>query len=146
MSILDATASAAAAGDKQGLKDVLDFLVTEEALGVPFVTAAIQGTRGTPSEAFLPVLRNGVTQEYHHVEALKDAGGTQLTTRYWFPDAAFDNGGVGLSPPWRSSRRSRSASTCSRRGLARSQWPAAAMRSVLCSGGVREGVHRSKET
>ena len=28
MSILDATASAAAAGDKQGLKDVLDFLVS----------------------------------------------------------------------------------------------------------------------
>jgi hypothetical protein len=96
LSILDSTASAATAGDKQGLKDVLDFLVTEEALGVTFVTAAIQGAPGTPSEAFLPVLRNGVTQEYHHVEALKDAGGTQLTTRYWFPDAAFDNGGVGL--------------------------------------------------
>jgi hypothetical protein len=96
MSILDATRSAATAGDKQGLKDVLDFLVTEEALGVTFVTAAIHRAPGTPSEAFLPVLRNGVTQEYHHVEALKDAGGTQLTTRYWFPDAAFDNGGVGL--------------------------------------------------
>jgi hypothetical protein len=77
----DATATAATAGDSQGLQDVLDFLVTEEALGVTFVTAAIERAPGTPSEAFLPVLRNGVTQEFHHVEALKDAGGTQLTTR-----------------------------------------------------------------
>ena len=96
MSNLDTTASAATAGEEQGLQDVLDFLVTEEALGVTFVTAAIGRAPGTPSEAFLPVLRNGVTQEYHHVQALKDAGGTQLTTRYWFPDAAFDNGGVRL--------------------------------------------------
>jgi hypothetical protein len=96
MSIVDATASAAIAGDKQGLKEVLDFLVTEEALGVTFVTAAIERGGGTPSEPFLPVLRNAVTQEFHHVEALKAAGGTQLTTRYWFPDAAFDGGGVGL--------------------------------------------------
>src|SRR5262245_32093231 len=96
MSIVDATASAAVAGDKQGLKEVLDFLVTEEALGVTFVTAAIERGPGTPSEPFLPVLRNAATQEFHHVEALKAAGATQLTTRYWFPDAAFDNGGVGL--------------------------------------------------
>src|SRR5215475_9320404 len=96
MSIVDATASAAVAGDQQGLKDILDFLVTEEALGVTFVTAAIERAAGTPSEAFLPVLRNAVTQEYHHVEALKDAGGTALTRRYWFPDAAFGAGGVGL--------------------------------------------------
>jgi hypothetical protein len=31
-----------------------------------------------------------------HVEALKEAGGTQFTTSYWFPDGAFDNGNVGL--------------------------------------------------
>jgi hypothetical protein len=96
MSIVEAAASSATAGDAQGLKEVLDFLVTEEALGVTFVTAAIERAPGTPSEAFVPVLRNAVTQEFHHVEALKAAGGTQLTTRYWFPDAAFDNGGVGL--------------------------------------------------
>src|SRR5215475_10575421 len=96
MSIVDATASAAVAGDQKGLSEVLDFLVTEEQLGVTFVTAAIERAAGTPSEAFVPVLRNAVTQEYHHVEALKDAGGTQLTRSYWFPDAAFDNGGVGL--------------------------------------------------
>ncbi len=96
MSIISETAAAASIGDKQALKDVLDFLVTEEALGVTFVTAAIERAPGTPSEAFLPVLRNAVTQEFHHVEALKDAGGAQLTTSYWFPDAAFDNGGVGL--------------------------------------------------
>jgi hypothetical protein len=96
MSIIESTAGAAAKGDRQGLKEVLDFLVTEEALGVTFVTAAIENAPGTPSEAFLPVLRNAVTQEFHHVEALKDAGGAQLTTSYWFPDAAFDAGNVGL--------------------------------------------------
>jgi hypothetical protein len=96
MSIISETAKAAEIGDKQGLKEVLDFLVTEEALGVTFVTAAIERAPGTPSEAFLPVLRNAVTQEYHHVEALKEAGGEHLTKRYWFPDAAFDNGNVGL--------------------------------------------------
>jgi hypothetical protein len=96
MSIITATSNAASIGDKRGLSDVLDFLVTEEGLGVTFVTAAIERAEGTPSEAFLPVLRNAVTQEYHHVEALKEAGGEALTSRYWFPDAAFDNGNIGL--------------------------------------------------
>ncbi|WP_028065765.1 ferritin-like domain-containing protein [Solirubrobacter soli] len=96
MSIIDATAHAAQIGDGDSLQDILDFLVTEEALGVTFVTAAIEHAPGTPSEAFLPVLRNAVTQEFHHVEALKEAGGSHLTRSYWFPDAAFDDGGVGL--------------------------------------------------
>jgi hypothetical protein len=96
MSILTDTARAAGLGDKQGLKDVLDFLVTEEQLGVTFVSAAIENAPGTPSEAFAPVLRNAVTTEYLHVEALKDAGGQALTTKYWFPDAAFGAGGIGL--------------------------------------------------
>ena len=82
--------------DGQTCQEVLDFLVTEEQLGVTFVTAAIQNASGTPSEAFVPVLRNAVTTEYHHVEALKKAGGSPLTTSYWFPDAAFGEGGVGL--------------------------------------------------
>jgi hypothetical protein len=96
MSILTDSASAASLDDKQGLKDVLDFLVTEEQLGVTFVSAAIEDAPGTPSEAFVPVLRNAVTTEYLHVEALKEAGGEALTTRYWFPDAAFGAGGIGL--------------------------------------------------
>jgi hypothetical protein len=96
MSIIDATADAAAKGDEQGRKEILDFLVTEEALGVTFVTAAIENGPGTPSEAFLPVLKNAVTQEYHHVQALKEAGGEHLTMKYWFPDEAFDAGNVGL--------------------------------------------------
>jgi hypothetical protein len=96
MSILTDTAQAASLSDKQGLKDVLDFLVTEEQLGVTFVSAAIENAPGTPSEAFVPVLRNAVTTEYLHVEALKDAGGEPLTTKYWFPDAAFGAGGIGL--------------------------------------------------
>ena len=86
----------ASASGKEGLQEALDFLVTEEQLGVTFVTAAIENAPGTPSEQFLPVLRNAVTQEYNHVEALKDAGGKPLTTKYWFPDAAFDGGGIGL--------------------------------------------------
>jgi hypothetical protein len=96
MSILTDSASAASLDDKQELKDVLDFLVTEEQLGVTFVSAAIENAPGTPSEAFVPVLRNAVTTEYLHVEALKEAGGEALTTRYWFPDAAFGAGGIGL--------------------------------------------------
>lgn len=96
MSILTETAKAADAGTKRGLREVLDFLVTEEQLGVTLLTAAIEHAAGTPSEAFLPVLRNGVTTEFYHVEALKKAGGSPLTTKYWFPDAAFDGGRVGL--------------------------------------------------
>jgi hypothetical protein len=96
MSIIDETAEAVRRGDEQGLKEVLDFLVTEEAFGVTFLTAAIERAPGTPSEAFLPVLRNGVTQEYHHVEALEEAGGMAITNSYWLPDAMFDDGRVGL--------------------------------------------------
>src|SRR3954447_24460903 len=83
-------------GEPESKQEVLDFLVTEEQLGVTLLTAAIQNAPGTPSEAFLPVLRNGVTTEYLHVEALKAAGGEALTTRYWFPDSAFGDGGIGL--------------------------------------------------
>ena len=83
-------------GNEERFREVLDFLVTEEQLGVTLVSAAIENAPGTPSEAFLPVLRNGVTQEYLHVEALKKAGGKPLTTTYWFPDAALDNGGIGV--------------------------------------------------
>ena len=43
-SIIDAAAQSAALGDKQGLKEILDFLVTEEALGVTFVTEATATT------------------------------------------------------------------------------------------------------
>ncbi|MDQ3862954.1 MAG: hypothetical protein M3317_05560 [Actinomycetota bacterium] len=44
----------------------------------------------------MPVLRTAVTTEHHHVEAYKDAGGSPLTTTYWFLVAAFGDGGVGL--------------------------------------------------
>ena len=84
------------AADMGSKQDVLDFLVTQEQLGVTLVGAAIQNAPGTPSEGFLPVLKNVVTTEYHHVEPLKKAGGEPLTTSYWFPDAAFGDGGIGL--------------------------------------------------
>ena len=38
-------------GDKESLREVLDFLVTEEQLGVTLVSAAIKNAPGTPSEA-----------------------------------------------------------------------------------------------
>jgi hypothetical protein len=98
-------------GDDESLSEVLDFLVTEEQLGVTLVSAAIENAPGTPSEAFLPVLRNGVTQEYLHVEALKEAGGKPLTTRYWFLTRPSTTVALGCSRTSRSSRRSRSAYT-----------------------------------
>ena len=95
MSSTATTERATRDADGQDLQAILDFLVTQEQLGVTFLSAAIEGVPGKPAEAFLPVLRSAVTQEYHHVEALKDAGGKALTTRYWFPDASLDDGGVG---------------------------------------------------
>jgi hypothetical protein len=91
-----AVAQQETAGCVDSKQDVLDFLVTEEQLGVTLVSAAIENAPDTPSEAFLPVLRNGVTTEYHHVQALKAAGGNPLATSYWFPDAAFGGGGIGV--------------------------------------------------
>ncbi|HET9982148.1 MAG TPA: hypothetical protein VFQ38_01110 [Longimicrobiales bacterium] len=78
----------------KALRDVLDFLVTQEKLSVTFVTAAIERAAGTPSEAFLPVLRNVVTTEFLHEQALDQAGGTPFTSSFWLPDAAFGGGGA----------------------------------------------------
>ena len=104
----------APAGDKQSRREVLDFLVTEEQLGVTFVTAAIENAAGTPSEAFVPVLRNAVTQEYHHVEALKDAGGKRAHDHVLVPRRGVRRRQRRrCSGRSRWSRRSRSASTCS---------------------------------
>jgi hypothetical protein len=95
-SIITDAAKAAQSGGDRDLQAILDFLVTQEQASVTFVGAAIERADGTPSAAFLPVLRNAVTTEFHHVEALRKAGGQPLTSRFWFPDAAFDNGGVGV--------------------------------------------------
>ena len=46
MSIITETAKAANAGTKRGLREVLDFLVTEEQLGVTLLTAAIGRAAG----------------------------------------------------------------------------------------------------
>lgn len=94
--IITGAANAALAASDHGLQEILDFLVTQEQLSTTFLTAAIERAPGTPSAAFLPILRNAVTTEFHHVEVLRRAGGEPLTTRFWLPDAAFDNGGVGL--------------------------------------------------
>src|SRR6478736_315553 len=95
-SIISDAATAASTGTDKGLQQILDFLVTQELLSTTFLTAAIERAEGTPSAAFLPVLRNAVTTEYLHAEALKKVGGKPLTTRFWLPDAAFGNGGAGL--------------------------------------------------
>jgi hypothetical protein len=95
-SIITDAAKAAHIGTDRGLQEVLDFLVTQEQLSVTFLSAAIERAGGTPSAAFLPVLRNAVTTEFHHLEALQRVGGQPLTTKYWLPDAAFGSGGVGL--------------------------------------------------
>jgi hypothetical protein len=95
-SIITEAASSALTGTDKGLQQILDFLVTQELLSTTFLTAAIERADGTPSAAFLPVLRNAVTTEYLHAEALKKVGGKPLTTRFWPPDAAFGNGGAGL--------------------------------------------------
>jgi hypothetical protein len=95
-SIITQAAKATRNGTDQGLQEVLDFLVTQELLSTTFLTAAIERVEGKPSAAFQPVLRNAVTAEFHHAEALRKVGGQPFTTRFWIPDAAFDNGGVGL--------------------------------------------------
>jgi hypothetical protein len=95
-SIITYAAQAAFTGADQGLQEVLDFLVTQELLSTTFLTVAIERAEGTPSAAFLPVLRNAVTAEFHHAEALRRVGGQPFTTKFWLPDAAFGNGGAGL--------------------------------------------------
>lgn len=95
-SIITGAAKAARSGTDRGLQEVLDFLVTQEHLSTTFLTAAIERAEGTPSAAFLPVLRNAVTTEFHHAEALKKVGGQPLAARFWLPDAAFGDGGAGL--------------------------------------------------
>jgi hypothetical protein len=48
-----------------------------------FHVAGLDATRRRDAVGgVVPVLGNAVTQEFQHVEALKDAGGGQLTTRY----------------------------------------------------------------
>jgi hypothetical protein len=82
-------------GDDESLQEVLDFLVTEEQLGVTLVSAAIENAPGTPSEGFLPVLRNGVTEEYHHVEALGIGYGVESSQpgrSYDYPGDPLANG------------------------------------------------------
>lgn len=95
-SIITHAAKAASTGTDRDLQEILDFLVTQELLSTTFLSAAIERVEGKPSAAFLPVLRNAVTTEFYHAEALKRVGGQPFTTRFWLPDAAFDKGGAGL--------------------------------------------------
>jgi hypothetical protein len=66
-------ARTATLGDKESLQEVLDFLVTEEQLGVTLVSAAIEKAPGT-FRSFLPVLRNGVIRNATTWRHSKEAG------------------------------------------------------------------------
>ena len=111
MSIISETAAAASLGDKQGLKDVLDFLVTEEQLGVTFVTAAIENAPGTPSEAFLPVLRNASPRSSTTSRRSRTPAARRSRRRTGSPTPRSTTAASACSRRSRSSRPSRSAST-----------------------------------
>jgi hypothetical protein len=91
---------------------VLDFLVAKEQLGVTLVSAAIENAPGTHQKRCFPSCATASLPNCLHTEALKKAGGNPLTTKYWFPDAALDNGGASHEANWasRSARRTTSAS------------------------------------
>src|SRR5205814_1785823 len=70
----------------QSLREVLNFIVTQERFGVTFLTEAVRRAPGTPSAQFLPVLKAANTTEFDHVRALRHIGADPLTSRYWIPD------------------------------------------------------------
>ncbi|WP_210492605.1 hypothetical protein [Patulibacter sp. SYSU D01012] len=76
--------------------DIVDTLATFEAFGVTLLSEAIRRAPGTPSAAFLGVLRAANTTEFVHLQALRSIGGRQLTNRFWIPEAAFGGNGAGL--------------------------------------------------
>jgi len=75
---------------------IASVLATFEAFGVTLLTNAVKRAPGTPSEAFVSVLRAANIAEYQHLLGLRKVGGTPLTTRFWIPDAVFAGGGAGL--------------------------------------------------
>ena len=91
---LSATGVAGAAGESP--KRILSTLATAESFGVTFLTEAVKRAPGTPSAGLADTLRAANTAEYDHVVALRRLGGRQFTLRFWIPDAAFGDGGVGL--------------------------------------------------
>lgn len=91
-----AAAPTAMAADGESPRRIVSTLATAESFGVTFLTEAIRRAPGTPSEGLVETLKAANTAEYDHVVALRRLGGRQFTLRFWIPDAAFGNGGVGL--------------------------------------------------
>ncbi len=88
---------AEAAPSPRALKGVVDFIATQEAFGVTFLTEGIRRSPGTPSAQFAPILKAANTTEFDHLRALEQRlGAKRLVKQYWIPEAAFDNGGPGL--------------------------------------------------
>ena len=87
---------ATAAPSQDTAAQVLNFIVTQEQFGVTFLTNAVKRAPGTPSEAFLPILKAANTTEFDHVRGLRRIAARPITSRFWIPDAAFGAGGAGL--------------------------------------------------
>jgi hypothetical protein len=98
-STLTSAARAAAADTSTGLQELLDLLVTEEKLGVTFVTAALERATSNPSGAFVPVLRNAVTTELHHVEAMGIGYGVKGSVAGRFYEEPADPIAYGVGTP-----------------------------------------------
>ena len=89
-------ATPALAAKRESPKRIVSTLATAESFGVTFLTEAVRRAPGTPSAALVDTLKAANTAEYDHVVALRRLGGRQFTLRFWIPDAAFGDGGVGL--------------------------------------------------
>ena len=71
-------------------------LATFEVFGVTFGSEAVRRAPGTPSEAFLPVLKSANQSEYYHLRALQRIDAEPIAKRIWIPEALFGAGGAGL--------------------------------------------------
>ncbi len=91
-----AAAPPAVAAKGESPKRIVSTLATAESFGVTFLTEAVRRAPGTPSADLVETLKAANTAEYDHVVALRRLGGRQFTLRFWIPDAAFGDGGVGL--------------------------------------------------
>ena len=89
-------AGAADARTGESPDEILSKLATAESFGVTFLTEAVRRAPGTPSADLVDTLRAANTAEYDHVVALRKLGGRQITLKFWIPEAAFGDGGVGL--------------------------------------------------
>lgn len=103
-----AAASAAAAGVLSPVKafaasgtgntsaqEILDTAITAEALAVTYLSGLIQNADKLPTvKKFETVLKAANQAEYDHYTALKSLGAKPITTKFWAPNAAFEDKNV----------------------------------------------------